>query len=200
MVFLEEYEINWRMLRVQKIIMLRLAEEEIPRLPLTNAERYSCNCMIGLLDYVQDQAKDTATSTAGSDIFTHIELREDFEAMGFEFDGNVDNALFHLVDERNEWLDAFVTLEKAQTQQKCIEEQTSIGPVRILTYEEWLAVSRPGGKPRPWHLEPLGEYEYYCPQCNRAWTTDELPKNLVCELHTFVPLMKRPRTPERERT
>ncbi len=199
MVFIAEKEINWRVLRVQKIIMVRLAEEDNPRLPLTNAERYSCNCMIGLLDYLQDQAEETASDTPASDIFTHIELREDFEALGFEFDGDVDYALFHLVDERNEWLDGFATLEKAEAQKKLLVEHTEIGPVRILTYDEWIAISRPGVA-KPWHLEPLAEYEYYCPQCNRAWTLDELPRNQVCEVHTFVALMKRPRTPRSERT
>ena len=188
--FLNEKEINWRLLRVQKIIMLRLAEEDNPRLPLTRSERYSCNCMIGLLDYLQDQAEETCSDTPKSDIFTHVELEEDFEEIGIEFDGNVDNARYHLVDKENNWLDAFVTREKAEIQKKNIEENTSIGWVTILPYVEYMIASR-----SPDQLPEDIEFEYYCPQCYRIWDSNEpLPPNLTCELHSFIPLSKRQKT------
>lgn len=198
--FLAEKEINWRTLRVQKMILVRLADGNNRH--LTDSDLHACNCMINLLDYLQDQAEETCLDTPASDIFTHKELEEDFEKIGYEFDGNVDNALFHLIDVNGEWLDAFVTREKAEAQKDLIRRDAddSLGEIRILTYDEWMAHSRPGVPVRPWYLKPIEEYEYYCPQCNRVWTWDEIPRNLTCELHTFVPLVKRPRTPRSERT
>ena len=159
MVFLAEKEINWRMLRVEKIILLRLADGNNRH--LTDTDLHACNALIGLLDYIQDQAAETSHDTPESDIFTHKELEEDFEKIGYEFDGNVDNALYHVVDQNGQWLDAFVTLEKATAQKELIRTTAddNIGDIHILTYEEWMAHSRPGIEHKPWYLKDIGEFE-----------------------------------------
>jgi hypothetical protein len=169
--YLDEKQIDWKALRVAKIAMVRLGELDIPRLPLTDLERASCNQMIYLLDYIQDQAEETALDTPKSDIFTHAEIEEDCEAMGLEFSfdvnkdpsniagrvttavtglefvSDVNEAPFHLVDDNDDWIDAFMTEEKAVAQRKHIIDFCGVNS-RIIDREEWREIShrQPAGK------------------------------------------------------
>lgn len=137
--YLDEKQIDWKALRVAKIAMVRLGELDIPRLPLTDLERASCNQMIYLLDYIQDQAEETAIDTPKSEIFTHAELEEDCENLGIEYDLDVNNAPFHLLDDNNEWIDAFMTEEKARDQQEHIFDFSGVKS-HIVTQAEWFII------------------------------------------------------------
>jgi hypothetical protein len=84
-----------------------------------------------------------------------------------------------------------------RTPAKPVETFTSEKPVNI-TETGFVASSHPPKKGGHFDPEAVGHFEYICPVCQRAWKDNDpdLPRDLFCAVHTFVPLVKRFSAPQ----
>lgn len=113
--------INWRALRVQKMILLNLLEKGT----LTKNEVNAVDGIIEHLDNIQEEAVSNSRALE-TDVFTDAELDL----------SDVNDAPFVLVGERNiDWLDAFATREAAETQVAHLEDFGITA--RVISKEEW---------------------------------------------------------------
>jgi len=124
-----EFSINWYALRVQKIILLGLSEN---RTHVSSNESDACGGLINFLDDIQDHAMANGLIPEG-EIFTYRELQND----GMPEGGDINDAPFVIIDsETDEWLDAFMTEEKAKKSISILQDH-GIKNTRIVTGEEW---------------------------------------------------------------
>jgi hypothetical protein len=138
-VSVELTNIDWRLLRVQKIILLRLGEYENGA-ALKIYEMNTCAGLVNLLDEIQDQACEQVPDT---DVFTHRELRADAEELGLPDIDDTNDAPWVLVHpDTHDWLDAFMTREKADIQVQNLLD----GDIEsvVVTGEEWREMHKNG--------------------------------------------------------
>ena len=135
--------INWRMLRVQKLQMHYVADGIIENVPDNTSA--ALGGLINWLDDIQDYAEENELAP-DTDIFTHRELEFDREVAGLPGLETPDEmAEFVVIDAKHGlWLDAFITREKAGA---CIEKMRDYGILPdgavIITGDEWRARKDP---------------------------------------------------------
>lgn len=128
---LEESQIDWGVLRVQKMYLLHLSENR----KLTHNEQAAVEGLINLLDYVQDQAI-TSGAVEGCVVFTHRGLRRMAMNMGLPYE-EIDDAPFVIIDEDGNWVDAFATRPDAEKALNYLTTEHSYECLDIITGEEW---------------------------------------------------------------
>ena len=130
---LEESQIDWGVLRVQKMYLLHLSENR----KLTHNERAAVDGLVSLLDYVQDQAISSG-AVEGFKVFTHRNLRRMAMNMGLPYE-EIDDAPFVIIDEDGNWVDAFATRADAESVLNYLTNEHSYECLDIITGEEWRA-------------------------------------------------------------
>ena len=121
--------VNWRALRVQKMILLNMIDRG---LPAGNGES-ALDGIVELLDGIQDNAV-IEQAVPKTDVFTSEELH----AAGIE---NIEDAPFVLFDVwTNEWLDAFADIDtaKKQVENLCNFEIAT----QVCTKETWEEIQK----------------------------------------------------------
>jgi len=140
--FLNEEEIDWKVLRVQKMYLLYLGEDS----RLTENEKAALTGLLRFLDYIQDQGiKSGDIFKSYDEIFTHRELEKDAKSLHLPYEV-VDDALFVILDPKRSpsidgWLDAFMSFEKAS---ESLGKLASAGiqELKIITKSEWSKIIR----------------------------------------------------------
>lgn len=131
-------EIDWRALRVQKILLLRVGETN-PY--ITENEGQALLGLVNLLDLIQDTAVEQGEAP-DTDVFTHRELR----SQGYPNE-DMNLAPWVLVGETDkDWLDAFMYQKDAEIQAEMLERDYSIA-ARVISGEQYRkAAGIKGGK------------------------------------------------------